>query len=141
MYDRKTEKKLVQDLPKYDVLVNAVLWDTTRKDHILTNEDIKRMKKGALIIDISCDHSGAIETSYPTTIENPDYMVNGIRHYVVDHTPSLFFKTSSIEISKVITNYLNDIIEEISNPVLNAAICIENGKIKDHRIIEYQKRL
>ena len=140
IYDRKTEQKLVNDLPKYDVIVNAVLWDTKRNDHIIYRTDLKKMKKGAMIIDISCDHSGAIETSYPTTIENPDYMVDGIRHYVVDHTPSLFFKTSSKAISNVIFGFLNDIIEEIHNPVLEAAICIENGKIKDNRILEYQNR-
>ena len=44
-----------------------------------------------MIIDISCDRNGGIETSIPTTIENPTYMVEGIRHYVVDHTPSLFY--------------------------------------------------
>ena len=140
VYDRRTEKKLVQDLPKYDVIVNAILWDTKRKDHIIYMKDLKRMKKGALIIDISCDHSGAIETSTPTSIEKPDYIVDGIRHYVVDHTPSLFYKTSSFEISNVVHTFLDELIDRINNPVLDPAICIENGIIKDHRIIEYQKR-
>lgn len=139
IYDRKTEQKLVRDLPKYDVIVNAILWDTTRKDHIIYKKDLKRMKKGALIIDISCDHSGAIETSTPTTIENPDYLVDGIRHYVVDHTPSLFYKTSSFEISNVVYPYLEDIIMGRNNTTLKEATCIEDGTIKDKRIIEYQQ--
>ena len=139
VYDRRTEHKLVQDLPKYDVIVNAILWDTKRKDHILYKDDLTRMKKGALIIDISCDHSGAIETSIPTPIENPDYLVDGIRHYVVDHTPSLFFKTSSFEISKVVINYLDEIVEGQLSEVLRAATCIEDGVIHDNRIIEYQQ--
>lgn len=138
MYDKKTEQKLVRDLPIYDVIVNAILWDTKRKDHIIYKKDLGRMKKGALIIDISCDHEGAIETSTPTTIENPDYVVEGIRHYVVDHTPSLFYKTSSIEISNVVHNYLDKIIEGNHDAVLRAATCIEAGTIKDSRIIEYQ---
>lgn len=138
MYDKKTEQKLVRDLPIYDVIVNAIPWDTKRKDHIIYKKDLGRMKKGALIIDISCDHEGAIETSTPTTIENPDYVVEGIRHYVVDHTPSLFYKTSSIEISNVVHNYLDKIIEGNHDAVLRAATCIEAGTIKDSRIIEYQ---
>lgn len=138
VYDRKTEHKLVEDLPKYDAIVNAILWDTKRKDHIIYKEDLKRMKKGALIIDISCDHSGAIETSTPTPIENPDYMVDGIRHYVVDHTPSLFYKSSSMEISNVVSEYLDDIINVNSNQVLESAVCIEDGIIKDQRIYDYQ---
>ena len=45
------------------------------------------MKRGSMIVDISCDRNGGIETSIPTTIENPSYIVDGLRHYVVDHTP------------------------------------------------------
>ena len=138
IYDRRTERKFVQDLPKYDVIVNAILWDTTRKDHIIYKKDLKRMKKGSLIIDISCDHSGAIETSNPTSIENPDYIEDGIRHYVVDHTPSLFYKTSSFEISNVVYHFLDNIIEGNNNPILKEATCIEAGTIKDRRIVEYQ---
>ena len=40
---------------KYDVLVNCVLWDTTRTDRIIYREDLKKMKPGTLIIDVSCD--------------------------------------------------------------------------------------
>lgn len=140
MYDRRTEQKFVKDIPMYDVIVNAVLWDTRRTDHILYKEDLKRMKKGTLIIDISCDHNGAIETSIPTTIENPDYIVDGIRHYVVDHTPSLFFKTSSFEISNIVTRFLNDIIETKESNVLESATCIKYGVIQDSRIIDYQRK-
>lgn len=141
MYDRKTEHQFSVDLPKYDVIINAVLWDTSRTDHIIYADDMKRMKPGAMIIDISCDKAGGIETSIPTTIENPDYLVDGIRHYVVDHTPSLFFKTATAEISKAVAPYIDDLIEGNDNPVINKATCIKDGEIIDQRIIEFQKKL
>ena len=53
VYDRRTEELFREELPKYDVVVNAILWDTSRKDHIIYKEDLKRMKRGAMIIDIS----------------------------------------------------------------------------------------
>lgn len=141
-YNRKTEKLLSKEIGEYDIVVNAVLWDVTRKDHIIYKEDLRRMKRGALIIDISCDRNGGIETSIPTTIENPIYEVDGISHYVVDHTPSLVYKTVSKELSKELVKYIDYLIEETSekNECLNAALIIKNGKIIDNRIKVFQGR-
>lgn len=112
-YNRRTEKLFRKELPKYDVIVNAILWDTSRNDHIIYREDLKRMKKNALIIDVSCDYKGAIETSIPTTIEEPTYKVDGVTHYVVDHTPSLFWKTTSDSLSKIFARYADILIEDL----------------------------
>ncbi|MCR5050664.1 MAG: N(5)-(carboxyethyl)ornithine synthase [Paludibacteraceae bacterium] len=139
-YDRRTEDLFKKELSEYDVVVNAILWDVKRKDHIIYRDDLKRMKKGAMIIDISCDRAGAIETSIPTTIEDPTYMVEGIRHYVVDHTPSLFYKTTSKYISKVVAKYCDMLVTGNEDATLNHAKCIENGNIIDQRIISFQNR-
>lgn len=140
VYDRYTEKLLADEISEYDVIVNALLWDTSRKDHIVYREDLKRMKKGAMIIDVSCDRNGAIETSVPTTLENPTYVVDGITHYVVDHTPSLFYKTTSESISAIVVKFLDDLIEGDYNQTLFAAMPIIEGEIKDERIIKFQNR-
>lgn len=141
-YDRRTEKLFREELGQYDVVVNAILWDTSRKDHLIYKEDLKKMKRGAMIIDISCDRNGGIETSIPTTITNPDYLVDGIRHYVVDHTPSLFYKSASMDISKEVSKYIDYLINETETdlPILKDALIVENGKIKDERINAFQNR-
>lgn len=139
-YDRKTEKLLRKEIGEYDVIVNAVLWDTSRKDHIIYKEDLARMKKNAMIIDISCDRNGGIETSIPTTIENPTYIVDGIRHYVVDHTPSIFHKTTSESVAQVVASVIDSLIEGEPESVLEDAKCIEGGKIIDERINRFQNR-
>lgn len=141
-YDRRTEELFREELGEFDVVVNAILWDTKRKDHIIYKSDLKRMKTGAMIIDISCDRNGGVETSIPTTIENPDYMVDGIRHYVVDHTPSLFYKSTSACISHVFVKYADIFIEgkEEENAVLRNSLEINRGKIIDNRITEFQNR-
>lgn len=140
VYDRSTEKLFQKELGNYDVIVNAILWDTTRKDHVVYKEDLKRMKKDALIIDISCDKCGAIETSVPTTIESPIYVVDGVTHYVVDHTPSLFYKTTSKSLSDVFACYADLLIENSENEVLQRCKIIENGIIIDERINRFQNR-
>lgn len=140
VYDRKTEHLFRAELPQYDVVVNSILWDTTRKDHIIYREDLKRMKHGALLIDISCDRSGGIETSVPTTIDDPTYVVDGITHYVVDHTPALFWKTTSESLSKVVVRFLDELIEDRPGEVLRKAQDFLNGEILDSRIIAFQNR-
>lgn len=140
MYDRKTEKLFIKELPNFDVIVNAILWDTKRRDHIISIHDLKRMRKGAMIIDISCDRNGAIESTIPTTIENPTYELDGIIHYAVDHTPSLFYKTISESLSDIVSIYINKLIEESHDEVIDKSLIIENGRIIDMRINDYQNR-
>lgn len=139
-YDRHSETLLRKELPEYDVVVNAILWDKLRKDHIIYKEDLQRMKRGAMIIDISCDRAGAIETSVPTTIAEPSYCVDGVRHYVVDHTPALFYKSTSEAISNVLPKYLDGLIENrwCGN---QKALIIQNGRIVDQTINDFQHRV
>ena len=141
-YDRKTEQLFQKELGQFDVVVNSILWDATRKEHIIYREDLKRMKPGAMIVDISCDRAGAIETSIPTTIEKPDYIVDGIRHYVVDHTPSLFYKSTSMSISHEVVRFLDSLIanSDIDKKILYESLIIKNGMIIDQRITDFQKR-
>ena len=53
IYNRRMEQLLKDEISQFDIIVNAVLWDIKRNDHLITRQDLKKMKKGALIIDIS----------------------------------------------------------------------------------------
>lgn len=142
VYDRRTEKLLRDEIKNYDVIVNCILWNIYRKDHIIYKKDLSRMKRPSLIIDVSCDRAGGIETSIPTTIDNPVYMVDDVLHYVVDHTPSLISYSVTKAIGNELIKYIDDMIEEKieNNKTLEKAIIIENGIIRDQRIIDFQKR-
>ncbi len=141
-YDRKTERLFQLELGDFDVVVNAILWDTSRRDHIIYRRDLQRMKRGALIIDVSCDRNGGVETSVPTSIEHPTYTIDGITHYVVDHTPSLFWKTATETLSAEFIKYVDFLIEDrpLENDVLRGCHNFEKGSILDRRIIEFQGR-
>ena len=141
-YDRKQEGLFRKELDRYDVIVNGILWDTTRRDHIIYREDLKRMRRNSLIIDISCDRCGGIETSIPTTIENPIYVVDGVTHYVVDHTPSLFWKTTTESLSAEFVKYIDLLIEDRWEDSLVLSRCrnFEKGVILDSRISRFQNR-
>lgn len=139
-YNRRQEELLRQEIGNYDVIVNCILWDVTRTDHVIYRSDLKRMKRNAMIIDVSCDRHGGIETCEPTTIEHPTYKLDGILHYAVDHTPSFFYKTFSYDNSKIICSYIEQLMSEELDEVLKSALIIENGVIVDSEIIDYQGR-
>lgn len=140
VYNRRTEKLLRRELDQYNVIVNALLWDTSRRDHIIYREDLKRLQPNALIIDISCDRAGAIETCIPTSIEEPTYMVDGVMHYAVDHTPSLFYKTATKGISEQVSMYIDQLIDDKPGKVLMDALAVKDGVIIDQRIKDFQGR-
>ena len=141
IYNRSTEKLFQKELSNYDVIVNAILWDTSRKDHIIYRDDLKRMKRGALIIDISCDKNGGVESSIPTSIENPLYVVDGITHYVVDHTPSIFWKNASESLSHEFVRFIDYLIEDKPTETLMNARNFKDGKVCDERINLFQNRI
>ena len=139
-YGRRQETLFRDEIGQYDVLVNCILWDVTRKDHVLYRADLKRMKKNAMIIDVSCDRHGGIETCEPTTIEHPTYTVDGILHYAVDHTPAFFYKTFSFNNSKVIYPYIEELTTETPGKILANCLITENGRILDEEINKFQNR-
>lgn len=140
VYDRKTVHLISKEIGRYDVVVNAVLWNVFNEYHLIYEEDLAKMKPGAMIVDISCDDGLCIESSRPTTIDEPVYLHLGIFHYAVDHTPSLFYKSASESISKVVARFIDDLIKEKSNHVLDQATIIRDGIILDQRINRFQHR-
>lgn len=140
VYDRKTSHLLRDDIGRYDVIVNAVLWDVFREDHLVYEQDLEKMKPGSMIIDISCDAHMGIESSRPTTMADPVYWHKGILHYSVDHTPALFFKSASESISEQVARFVDMLVEGKYDSVLNKATVIKDGRILDERIIRFQKR-
>ena len=139
IFGRKDEEKFVKKMNEFDMITNCIMWDIMRKDHIISKQDLTNLKRNCMIVDISCDKNGAIETSIPTTIESPVYAINGIRHYVVDHTPSILYREASKEISKEVSKFLDELIEDSLSTTLKDAIIIEKGKIVDEEIINYRK--
>lgn len=139
IYSRKNEQLFRQNMPNYDVLVNCVMWDTHRTDRLIYREDLKRLRKGTLIIDVSCDPYLEIETSHPTTIDDPVYEVDGIIHYAVDNTPALFPMSVTKCLSTGYSRYVDAILEEQYPENLQKAVVIEKGCIKDQNIRDFRE--
>lgn len=92
-----------------------------------------------MIIDVSCDPELEIETSTPTTIDNPVYTVDGIIHYAVDNTPAMFPHTITKVLSNGFAPMLDELTEGKRSEMVQNAVVIEDGIIKDQRITEFRQ--
>lgn len=104
-------KNLSKALKRCDVLIGAVR-GKNRSPVLVSEGMVQTMKKGAVIIDVSIDMGGCIETSEITSHDKPIFTKHGVIHYCVPNIPSRYARTSSVSISNIFTPYLLHIAEE-----------------------------
>ena len=99
-------------LPQTDMVLNCVKWPKERKDFLIDKEMLKLMEPGSVLVDISNDDPGAIESSHETHHDNPRYVVNGVVHYCVSNIPGAVANSTSLayasEMLPMIMSILND---------------------------------
>lgn len=78
-----------------DVVVGAVLIPGAAAPKLVSAKTVKKMKKGAVMVDISIDQGGCFETSKPTSHSNPTYVTDGVVHYCVTNMPGAVARTST----------------------------------------------
>jgi alanine dehydrogenase len=99
-------KVLRRTLKSADVVIGALnLWDTGPR-YFVTADMVREMKKGSVIIDLSIDQGGCIETSEFRTLQNPVYTKFDVIHYSVPNLPSRVARTASIALSNIISPIL-----------------------------------
>lgn len=101
-----------------DVVVAAVLVEGERPPTIITREMVRKMKERSVIMDISIDEGGCVETSRPTTHEKSYFMEEGVIHYCVPNIASVVARTASY----ALMNAAFPFIEELANRGVDAAI-------------------
>jgi alanine dehydrogenase len=110
--------------PDADIVVGVVLNVGEHPPIVVTREMVRTMKPRSVIMDISIDEGGCIETSRPTTHEYPTYIEEGVIHYCVPNMPSVVARTSTY----AFLNAAFPFIIEITNKGIDAAIA-ENPAI------------
>lgn len=99
-------------LPSLDLIINCVKWPKHRKDHLIYKDMLKFMKKGSVIVDVSADVGGAIETYKPTTHSEPTFILDGVVHYGVDNIPGAASKTTSIAYAASVIGHIKSIVND-----------------------------
>ena len=88
-----------------DLVVGAVLIPGAAAPKLLTRDLIKRMKRGAVVVDVAIDQGGCFETSHPTTHQEPTYIVDDVVHYSVANMPGGVARTSTLALNNATLPY------------------------------------
>jgi alanine dehydrogenase len=93
-------------LPRADLVIGAVLIHGARAPRVVRREQLKLMKRGAVLVDVSIDQGGSFETSRPTTHSDPTYEVEGVLHYCVANMPGAVPITSTYALTNATLPYV-----------------------------------
>jgi alanine dehydrogenase len=97
---------LVELLPTVDLLIGAVLVPGAKAPKLITRDMLQRMKPGSVLVDIAIDQGGCIETSRPTTHDDPIFCEEGISHYCVANMPAAYARTATQALTNVTYRYV-----------------------------------
>lgn len=130
-----TEEDIESEVLKADAVIGAVLVKGAKTPKLVSRELVRRMKRGAVIVDVSVDQGGCIETTRPTTHDNPVYEVDGVIHYAVANMPGAYPRTSTLALTNRTIQYIKTLARNgIENSVeegspLRSALNIHKGRI------------
>ena len=114
-----------------DVVVGAVLVTGARAPHVVSADMVRGMQPGSVIVDISVDQGGCVETTRPTTYEAPTYQWEGVTHFCVTNMPGAVPRTSSQALSAAIAPYAARLADDDwrGDAGLAKGINVEAGKV------------
>lgn len=120
-----------QAVQQADLLIGAVLVTGARTPHLVSAAQVATMEPGSVIIDISVDQGGCIETIKPTSYEKPTYTVSGITHFGVTNMPGAVPRSASLALSASLIPYALQLAsgDWTSNPALQKGLNVQAGKI------------
>ncbi len=120
-----TKEAIAMILPGIDMVLNCVRWPKQRKDFLITREMLRTMEPGSVLVDISNDDPGAIESSHETHHDNPRYVDSGVVHYCVSNIPGAVAHDTSVALAAdtlpLLLNIMNNGLKEA---------CVSDGYIR-----------
>jgi alanine dehydrogenase len=130
--DKTDLKKLISEC---DLLIGGVLIPGSEAPKLVSKEMIKSMKRGSVVVDVAIDQGGCVETSKPTTHDNPTYIVDDVVHYCVANMPGGVPRTSTMALNKATLPLLLKLADQgykktlLENKNFLAGLNIFKGKI------------
>jgi len=139
-----TERPFLDLLGEADIIVNGIFQNPDQPMMFVTAAEITRLKRGCLIIDVSCDEGMGFSFAKPTTFDDPMFKIGSIDYYAVDHTPSYLWESASRSISAPLLVHLPTVLEGRDawneNETIRRAVVIDRGVIQKPEILSFQKR-
>jgi alanine dehydrogenase len=125
-----------------DLVIGAVLIPGGRAPKLIRRDQVRAMKGGAVIVDVCIDQGGCVETSRPTTHEQPTYIVDGVVHYCVTNIPGAVGRTSSQALANATIGYVRRLANRGLDGFLaesaghRAALNMREGRITNAAVAE-----
>ncbi|HUA12180.1 MAG TPA: alanine dehydrogenase [Solirubrobacteraceae bacterium] len=121
-------------LQQADLVIGAVLIHGGRAPHVVTREQLKLMRRQAVLVDVSIDQGGCFETSHPTTHSDPTFEVDGITHYCVANMPGAVPITSTFALTNATLPYAIELAGGVDaalerNPGLREGLNVDRGEV------------
>jgi len=120
-----------EHLHSADLLIGAVLIPGAKAPHLVTAEMVRHMQPGSVIIDISVDQGGCIETTHPTDYNQPTFIWEGVVHFGVTNMPGAVPRSASQALSAALVPYILRLTRTgwESSPDLTAGINVRAGEV------------
>ncbi len=137
-----SEQVIAETLREADLVIGAVLIPGARAPKLISREMVAAMRRGSVIVDVSIDQGGCVETARPTTHDAPVYEVDGILHYMVANMPGAVPRTSTLALSNVTLRYLLQLADlgftaaVTRDPALAKGVNVFRGRITHPSVAE-----
>lgn len=118
---------LLAQIANADLVIGAVLIHGAVAPKLIRREDLKTMRPGSVIVDVSVDQGGCIETTHPTTHEHPTYIVDGVVHYGVANMPGGVPITSTLALTNATLPYVLQLANKGYRQALKESSALLNG--------------
>lgn len=139
-----TSRPFLDLLSEADIIVNGTFQDPDMPLMFVAVEEVSRLKRGCLIVDVSCDEGMGFSFAKPTTFDEPMFKVGLVDYYAVDHTPSYLWESASRSISAALIVHLPSVLAGregwFEDETIRRAIVIDAGTILNRSILTFQKR-
>ncbi len=122
-----TQSNIEEYVQQADLVIGAVLVPGSSTPKIVTEDMIKRMQPGSVVVDVSIDQGGCFETSHPTTFDNPTYIVDEIVHYCVANMPGAVPRTAAYALNNATLPFIIEIADKGYQKALMENIYLRNG--------------
>ena len=131
-----------QEVQTADLVIGAVLVAGGRAPVLVTEEMVKGMKRGAVMVDISIDQGGCFETSHETTHSDPAYLVHDVVHYAVGNVPGAVPHTSTHALANATLPYAVALADEgpkkamATHPELRRGLNVAGGQVLNRAVAD-----
>ena len=100
------QSHVAEEVKEADVVIGAVLIPGAKAPNLVTEEMIKTMTNGSVVVDVAIDQGGCIEGTYPTTHDDPVFTKHGVIHYSVANMPGAVARTSTFALTNATLPYI-----------------------------------